>query len=69
MFSVCLKCQKIYGKKDPLEDRSCAYGLCADCFKECLRLRGVNIDFYKELNLQGGESVVERRSSRKEVLS
>ncbi len=39
MKQICIKCEKLYGEKPPLDDRSTTHGICPACSKRILRER------------------------------
>ena len=34
MIRVCCKCKKVFGEKEPYEDKSETHGFCDPCFAE-----------------------------------
>ena len=34
MIRVCMVCKKVFGEKEPLDDKSPTHGICDPCFEE-----------------------------------
>ncbi len=34
MIRVCMVCKKVFGEKEPLDDKSPTHGICGPCFEE-----------------------------------
>lgn len=34
MIRVCMVCKKVFGEKEPLDDKSPTHGICDPCFDE-----------------------------------
>jgi len=34
VIRVCMVCKKVFGEKEPLDDKSPTHGICGPCFKE-----------------------------------
>lgn len=34
MIRVCMVCKKVFGEKEPLDDKSQTHGICDPCFEE-----------------------------------
>jgi len=34
MIRVCIRCEKVMGEKEPLEDESLTHGICDECYDE-----------------------------------
>jgi len=45
MIRVCVECGRVYGEKDPLEDRSYTHGLCRGCLKRAIRVLRARRDY------------------------
>lgn len=34
MIRVCIRCKKVMGEKEPLDDKSLTHGMCDECYHE-----------------------------------
>lgn len=37
MIRVCCECNKVFGEKEPFDDRSETHGICEECFPKTMK--------------------------------
>jgi nitroimidazol reductase NimA-like FMN-containing flavoprotein (pyridoxamine 5'-phosphate oxidase superfamily) len=50
MIRVCCECKKVFGEKEPLEDRSETHGICEKCFPKVMKRFKEEIKKYEKNN-------------------
>ena len=56
MIRVCMVCEKVFGEKEPLYDKTSTHGICNPCFEE-FRVKYENQEIVKQKaqNWRNGE--------------
>jgi hypothetical protein len=56
MIRVCCECKKVFGEKEPLEDRSETHGICEKCSPKVTKRFKKELKKYRKIILKEGRN-------------